>query len=385
MRVLIGHVNYRVRGGEDAVVERETALLAAAGLDVRRLALNSSDLDELTLRDRAGVAAFQGGHRYGRRVMREALREHRPDVVHVHNLYPLLGPGALIEAARSGCATVHTWHNYRASCLAGTHLLGGEVCRRCDVTSRAWGVARGCYRGSRLQSLAFERGVRAQMRALAAGIPDAVVCLTEFQRQMYVSQAIRPNRLLLKPNSVAIGSPRAWSERSGAVFVGRLSAEKGILDLVRAWPSGAPRLTVAGEGPIADRVCAEAAGSENVVLSGVLQSGEVRDVIAGARVLVFPSIWFEGMPLTVLEALSEGTPIVTFAGGAVETIVPGRAAALADFNALVEMAVMIAGLAEEEWGLLSAECLRVFREHYTDERNVASLIRIYESLLSRKR
>ncbi|MBU4555322.1 MAG: glycosyltransferase, partial [Actinobacteria bacterium] len=283
MKVLIAHVKYRQRGGEDAVVEREEQLLRDSGIDVATLILDSTLFDELPLLDRVAIALSQGSHEFGRSAMRAAIGQHRPDVVHAHNLFPLLGPGALLEAASSGCATVHTWHNYRASCLAGTHLRGGEICRLCDVTRRASGVVRGCYRGSRLQSLAFDRGVRTQIAALAAGVPDAVLCLTDFQRRFYASQGIPADRLLLKPNSVARGAPGPWPARDGAVFVGRLSPEKGILGLLRTWPLDAPRLRVIGDGPLLDPVRSLASGQPNIVVLGPQSPGDVRQAIREAR------------------------------------------------------------------------------------------------------
>lgn len=380
MKVLIAHVRYRHRGGEDAVVEQEILLLRESGVEVESLILDSSHFDALPMGERLAIAVSQGDHAYGRRVMRAAIDRHAPDVVHAHNLFPLLGPGALIEASQAGCATVHTWHNYRASCLAGTHLLDGEVCVRCDVNGRIAGVMHGCYRDSKLQSLAYERGVRGQMRAFAKDVPDAVLCLTDFQRRFYMEQGIPGSSLVVKPNSVAEGKPLPWQERNGVVFVGRMSREKGILGLTQAWPLEAPLLTVIGDGPLLAQVRNVAEVKSNILVVGALSAADTRAAIRMARTLAFPSTWFEGLPLTVLESMAEGTPVVTFRGGAVEGLIPAMAVHLGDFGAFIQTSESVALAAEDQWQQLSSECLRIFREHYTNDTNAAALVRIYREL-----
>lgn len=383
MRVLVAHVRYRQFGGEDSVVQREAHLLRRAGVAVSTLVLDSADLDRLPTRERLAVIASQGDHAYGREQMRAAISAFGPDVVHAHNLYPLLGPGALLEAADAGCATVQTLHNYRLSCLAGTHLWNGDVCRQCSVAGRTRGVLRGCYRGSVLQSIACERGVKAQVKALRRRVPKAIICLTEFQRLMYSSLGVPEDALLVKPNSVAEGRPCSWEDRDGIVFVGRLSAEKGVSGLVRAWEDGAPLLRVVGDGPELGALQKMAVGKPNVFVEGPLSNAETRDRMRHARAFAFPSIWYEGLPLAVLEALSEGTPCVAFDGGAVETIVSVSCARRAEFPELARRLVAVASADRTAWTEMSGQCSESYRAAYADERNVSGLLHLYESLIAR--
>lgn len=383
MRVLVAHVRYRHPGGEDCVVEHEAALLRSAGVDVSMLAVESNTFDTLPLRARVAVALSQGAHEFGRSLMRDAIVEHRPDVVHAHNLFPLLGPASLQVASQMGCGTVATLHNYRLSCLAGTHLRNDELCEQCSLESRGPGIWHGCYRGSQLQSALYSRGVKALVAGIGEGLPDALICLTEFQRRRYVEQGLSAARLVVKPNSVDPGAGSAWQARKGVVFVGRLSAEKGVAPLVRAWESSAPPLTIIGNGPQAAEVADGARLKPNITIKGQLLGSEVRRELRAARVLVLPSLSYEGLPLTVLESLAESTPVIAFSGGALEGVLTGLVSR-GDFTRLVSACRNMAEATEGEWNLHSAEALCLYNAHYTDERNSRALVELYRDLLQRR-
>jgi len=164
-----------------------------------------------------------------------------------------------------------------------------------------------------------------------------------------------------------------------------MSPEKGILGLVEAWDAEAPRLTVIGDGPLLEQVRTKAATKLNIDMRGALSAADARRAIRMARVLVFPSVWFEGLPLTVLESIAEGTPVMTFRGGAVEGVAPGVAAERGDYGALCAMSAEISTADNARWNALSSDSIRVFNERYTDERNVSSLLRIYEDAISLER
>lgn len=381
MKVVVAHVSYRHRGGEDVVVEREIRLLREAGVDVSPVVLPSEDFDSLPAAKKAGLALGLGDHAYGRSLMRQALEAHSPDVVHAHNLYPLLGIGALREAAEQGVGTVHTWHNYRTSCIAGTHLYRGHRCTDCSIESRRAGCVRGCYRGSRLQSVSYARAMGDQVSALRAGVPDRVVCLTEFQRDWFVGQGLSAERLVLKPNSVAedVGAP--FSARSGALYVGRLSPEKGIERLASAWPASGTRLDVVGAGPLADAVQRAGAGNPSVRIAGELPPAEVREAMRSARVLVVPSLCFEALPMVVVEALACGTPVLTFTGGSVERIPSVMSVPYGDMRAFAEKALSVCESSEREWSEMSASATSAHAAHFSDTRNVGALLEVYRSVL----
>lgn len=381
MRILIAHVSYEHRGGEDVVVETEARLLRDAGHEVSLLVMPSLEFRALPRREQISIAVMMGDHEHGRALIRDAVEMHHPDVVHFHNLYPLLGPGAIQEAAALGCATVQTLHNYRLSCIAGTHFRDG-VCELCSPGRPGNGVVRGCYRGSRTHSLVVARGCSRQWRLLhEQGKPDVALCLTRFMRERLVDVGVPAERVLLKPNSVDDGQQPPWGDRSGAVFVGRLSPEKGALQLVRAWPVAAPDLGVIGDGPEAAEIrrCARS----NVHAVGARDSRGVRAALRGARVCIVPSASYEGgLPLVALEALAESTPVVAFNFGAMREIVDVQGlvppVSLGDYAGLTRVAVAVAAALQTEWETMSARAHDEFESRYSHQVNVSGLATAYE-------
>jgi glycosyltransferase involved in cell wall biosynthesis len=379
--VLVAHVSYRQRGGEDAVVDTEVRLLREAGHDVTTLIVQSGQFSALRKTDQVGIGAHLGDHSYGRKLIREAIECSRPEVVHFHNLYPMLGPGALREASRLGCATVQTFHNYRLSCIAGTHYRAGNICEQCSPRCREVGVLRGCYRESRLQSLAMAGGVAQQWRMLCgARIPDAGICLTKFMRDRLMQAGAPGDALTVKPNSVdAAQRVVGWGERRGAVFVGRLSPEKGIAELVQAWPRHAPMLKVIGTGPLLARV--KATAGPNVLVLGEVATDQVRSHLSAARVCVIPSMCLEGLPRVGLEAFAEGTPVIGFTVGALAEALaqqgPGLGAARGEFEALCEIATAWTSTGERDWTAASSNAQSLHAAQYGHASNVASLEALY--------
>lgn len=387
MRILIAHVRYRQRGGEDVVVDTEAALLRAAGHDVAVLDPSSQSFDWLPLATKLQIGLSAGDHRYGRRLVREAILAHRPDVVHFHNLYPLLGPGAIAEAASLGCATVQTLHNYRLSCLAGTHFRNGVTCEQCAPGCRGCGVAHGCYRQSRVQSWSMAGALDVQWAYLAThGLPHVEVCLTEYMHGWLLGLGARAETLVIKPNSVRPTACRMpFADRSGAVFVGRLSVEKGIQRLVDAWPADAPILKVIGGGPL--EAVLHKSRCNNVVMTGPLSADDVRRELASASVCVIPSMCAEGLPTVALESFAEGTPVVGFDFGAVGSVIREQGAGMSvpflDWDALVDVARHWCNASAGAWNERSDAALEVYRARFSHEANVSALSALYHEALRR--
>jgi glycosyltransferase involved in cell wall biosynthesis len=212
---------------------------------------------------------------------------------------------------------------------------------------------------------------------LERGCPTIAIALTRFMKRRYVACGADPNRILVKPNSVECRMDDSPSERDGVIFAGRLSPEKGVLELVRSWPPEAPRLTVVGNGPLAD--AARRVSGANVVMEGFLGQGEVRGLLRSARVLVLPSLWFEGLPLIALEAFAEGTPVVAFRGGGLEEVLkridPRCSLPSSDFGSLCDAARRVAEA--EDWRSLSERCATEYRQFFSPEANLTALRNAY--------
>jgi glycosyltransferase involved in cell wall biosynthesis len=389
MRVLVAHVAYQYRGGEEVVVETEARLLREAGHAVSTLVVPSSDFYGLPRLEQVRIGLNMGDHPYGRALIRAAVEEHRPDVVHFHNLYPLLGVGAMAEAASLGCAVVRTLHNFRLSCIAGTHFRNGQTCNLCTFARHTSGVLRGCYRESRIQSAAMARACVTEWRfASQEAIPHATICVSDFLLRHMTERGYPAARLHLKPNSVERGRPYPHRERRGACFVGRLSVEKGVLPLVESWPAEAPPLTIVGDGPLRGEVEQASAAKKNVVFAGPRSAEDVRQVIRSSRVAIVSSLWYETSHLVTIEAFSEGTPVASFSQGALQEHMRSQGfedIALGDFAGLVSQAAALCEADEQTWSECSSRALEIHRAKYSHEKNLAALTEVYEAALATAR
>jgi glycosyltransferase involved in cell wall biosynthesis len=381
VRILVAHVGYREEGGEDAVFAREVGILRRAAHEVYALNPKSAEFTDLGLPRKLAIGWSRGDHMLGRRMIREAVDEFRPDVVHFHNLYPTLGVGAILEAKSMGCATVRTYHNYRTSCLVGTHTRQGLPCEACGPTKWGRGVLRGCYRGSRLQSVGMSLALGREWTAFVSGVvPDVAICVSDFMRQRFVAAGAPEATVRTKVNSVEFGEPLDHSQRWGVIFVGRLSPEKGIGELVNAWQPQDPPLGIAGSGPQEGLVRQLATRASNVHVLGATQHQQVRQLIRTSRVLVFPSRCYEGMPLTVLESLAEGTPVVAYRQGVVTGLgLPGADSLVTpgDVQLLRRRALQTHWLEKDAWNEISKACVQMHALRYADEVNLRELEKCY--------
>ncbi|WP_246101947.1 glycosyltransferase [Methylobacterium terricola] len=316
LRVLLAHNRYQVRGGEDAAVARDLAALARAGCAVEAVFLDNGAIDSGLARLRAAVATTHAPEGIAR--VMAAARRFAPDVVHVHNFFPLLSPGIHAAARAAGFATVQTLHNYRLICPGAFLMRDGAPCEVCVTGSPYQAVRFACYRGSRIGSLAVARMVDHHRRAGTwRRDVDRFVALTPFARERFVAAGIPAERIRIRPNGLPDPGPPADGPRDGLLYVGRLSPEKGVLVLAEAAIRAGRRVTVIGDGPLAGAL----AGHPGLDLRGALTPDAVQAAMARAAAVVVPSLWYEGLPMVVAEAFAAGTPVVASRIGALASLV----------------------------------------------------------------
>jgi glycosyltransferase involved in cell wall biosynthesis len=381
VRVGIFHNLYVWRGGEDAVVALEAELLRKAGVQVDLFTLDNREarLGSLAGRLRAGLRV-RGSAESARRVG-EFLDAHPIDVAHVHNFFPLLTPAAHEALHARGIPVVQTLHNYRLFCANGAFLREGRPCEDC-VTAGPWNAVRhGCYRGSRVQTAVWaEATARERRRRTFERCVALFVAPSEFARSKLVAAGLDPVKVVVKPNPVADpGEPRFGGR--GAVYVGRLSEEKGPRLLLEAWRemAGLP-LTVVGSGPLAAELRELGVGIPGVRFTGQLPPEGVREQLREALFLVAPSICYENFPLAVAEAMAAGKPAVASHPTAMaELVEPGRTGLLFPSGDARALAQACRELAADP---ARAEAMgREARARYEDElgpdRSVARLLSLY--------
>jgi glycosyltransferase involved in cell wall biosynthesis len=380
VRVLQLHTPYRQPGGEDAVVRAEAEVLRRSGHEVVQHQVQNPPgaagaIGSLVLSPWNPLQA--------RRVQGLAERI-RPDVAHVHNTWYAQSPAVLWALRRSGVPTVMTLHNYRLVCANGQLFRDGAPCEDCVGASPWHGVQHGCYRDSMVLSVpaAGTIALHDRLRTWSRTV-DRFVVLSEFAAERLVRGGLPPDRIELKPNFVADPGPRASSAAASAtvLYVGRLSPEKGVEVLVEAWRElgdGPLELLVVGDGPLRDRLARRPA--PRLRLAGQLPAAEVRRQMLAARALVLPSVWYEGQPMAVLEALAAGLPVLgSGIGGVPELLAPLGRDWLAAPGAVASWVAALRALANpERVEVASARARALYERSFSAATAARALEDVYE-------
>jgi glycosyltransferase involved in cell wall biosynthesis len=377
VRVLIAHNAYQQRGGEDSVVDDEVALLRGRGAEVELMQLHNDDIADM---GRAELLSRTLWSRPAAQHMTARCAAFRPDVVHVHNSFPLMSPAIHWAAQAAGVPVVQTLHNFRLLCPQAMLLREGKVCEDC-VGRLPWrGAVRGCYRGSKAQSavlagmLTLHRGLGTWQRRV-----NRFVALNDFCRAKFVEGGLPAQRVVVKPNFVDLPAP-AEAPRDGLLFVGRLSPEKGLDVLAAAARQSGVPVKVVGSGPMQASLAAEPA----LQMLGPQPMPAVLAHMRAARALVMPSVWYENFPRTLVEAWASGLPVIASRLGAMADLIEDGV------TGLLFEAGNAASLAERlQWAQAHPDALAEmgrrarshYEAHYTADRNHAQLMSIYQSAI----
>lgn len=328
LRVMLVHSGYRRSNpsGENRVVEMERQVLAEQGVEVSEFIIQADQRGTISQYLSAMLAPWNPlvARRFKRHV-----RTLKPDIVHVHNLFPNISPSILPQAHAAGAKVVMTLHNYRWFCSNATAFREHSPCYRCQAGQLTWGVRFRCYRKSFIASLvaaAFVASLRRQSQFI-----DRFLTLSQAQYATLCQAGIATQRMRIKPNfrPPPTRTPLPWRERTrDAIFIGRLDEEKGVLALLKAWQSmgaQAPCLDVVGSGPLEPQLHqllnTDPQLAQRVRLHGQLARTDTMNMLSQARLLLMPSLWRETFGLSVLEALSHGVGVVTFAGSGPDDMV----------------------------------------------------------------
>lgn len=311
LRVLQLHTRYRQAGGEDTIAREEAALLRDHGHEViEHHAENPSQVSS-SLK----AMATSTWNLAAARNVRDAVRRARPDVVHAYNTWYAMSPSVLSASRDVGVPVVMTVQNYRHMCVNSALFRDGAPCEDCVGTHPWRGVWHRCYRNSALASAVVATNISVH-RARRTWHRDVDVFLapTDFARERFVAAGLPDDKIVVKPNFVADpGSRAAPPSRSAEVlYCGRLTAEKGVPMLLDAWEAAGDtglQMTIVGDGPLRGQL--EARRLPRVTFTGHLPPEETRQRMLAARALAFPSMWYEGQPLVILEALAAGLPVLT--------------------------------------------------------------------------
>lgn len=377
MRILQIHNKYRHYGGEDAVLENEYQILLQNGYDVKQLIFDNDLISAKKL--------FHNTHAYFSVI--QLIKEFEPDLIHVHNIFYTASPSVLKAAKKTGTPVVMTLHNFRLICPGALFLRNGKICLKCkDLSLPIYGVVHKCFKDSYVKSsiLVSFLGFNNYFNTWKNHISKIVV-LTPFIKSLIESSSLEfpAEDIIIKPNSTddlyGPNDIRTLHRREGFLFVGRLSQEKGIEVLIEAF-NHMPnmKLEIIGEGPLEGTMRERA--NPNIIFYGRKDKSFVGKKLEEVKALIFPSIWYEGLPNTIIEAFSAGTPVLASnVDNIKQLITPGFNGDLFDpnINSLVHKVL--------EFNTINLDHYRInarntYENTYTHEINFQNLAKLYFNL-----
>jgi glycosyltransferase involved in cell wall biosynthesis len=389
MRILVAHNRYQIGGGEDVSTREEIKLLRRHGHSVEFLEQDNDAIHGLRGELMASASVFYSAR--SRQRMKSMIRDFQPDILHVQNWFPMLSPSIIMEADASGVPTVQTLRNFRMICANALLFRNGAVCTDCSGKSfPLGGIVHGCYRGSRAGSAIVTAAYAFHRMAHTWDRVDLFIAVSAFQRELLVRGGLPAEKVIVKPNYVGSDTWKAEVKtEDAALYVGRLSPEKGIRTMLSAWNTGKIplRLRIIGDGPMADEVRACAASNVAVEYLGRQPLEAAYCEMRKARFLVFPSEWYETFGRTVVEAYAQGTPVLAADLGGmrelVEEGVTGYRFPMGNAGALAAGALRFPS--GEDYERMRANCRMMYLSKFTAEINYALLTEIYAQAIARRK
>jgi len=389
MRVLVVHNRYRptAPSGENAVVDQESSALLSRGHDVALFQRHSDEIAAWSPLRRATLPARVLWSEGSRHAVTAALARFAPDVVHVHNTFPLVTPSVLYACRDASVPVVVTVHNYKLGCASGELFRDGRVCHDCLTGSSLPALVHGCYRGSRAATAPVVVGSWMHTAAWQTMV-TAYIFISGAQRALLSEVGLPTDRSFVKYNFVPPPLQQADVATEPLVaFVGRLDAAKGAPFLMRAWDAfrtrrsrSRLRLVVSGGGELSEAVARWATGHSTVTVAGHVSRSDVSGILARSRAVVVPSQWEETFGMVAVEAMAAGTAPVAAAHGAFpELVTHGSDGALfppTDLDALVDILADVDDN-PERWDGYGRQARNTYRSRFNAEAGVDRLLEIY--------
>ncbi|MBA3914319.1 MAG: glycosyltransferase family 4 protein [Acidobacteriales bacterium] len=387
MKILVIHNGYRVPGGDQVVVDQECKLLRAGGHEVVLYYRSNKETESYTGLKQLVVLKQMLWAGDVRHEIADLVRSEKPDIAHIHNTFIVISPSIYSALHGAGVPVVQSLHDYRLFCPAAFFYRHGHTCEEC-VDHGVWrGVLHACYRESRGATAAVAATLVLHHGAGTwANNVDRFIALTQFAREKFIRAGLPAERISVKPNFIyADYSPNAEHDSDYAIYAGRLAPEKGVDVLLRAWSKVKERipLLIVGDGPSLPglRSLAEDLGLKNIDFAGRLSWDQTLGAMQKARFLLFPSVSYEGFPMTIVEAFACAKSVIcTRLGSMPEIVQHGRTGLTFEPGSVDEFADRI------DWALANPQELRAmgkearkeYEHRYSPETNYKLLMGIYQ-------
>ncbi len=390
MKILLAHNYYQQPGGEDTAFRAERDMLKEYGHTVIEYTDHN---DRIKIMSPMAVARDTIWSTYSYNRILQIVKKEKPDIAHFQNTFPLISPSAYYACYRAGLPVVQILQNYRFMCPAATLYRNNQICKICIKKILPWpSLIYSCYHSSLIHTvvlaamLTIHRWLRTWQKQV-----NAYIALTQFGRKLFIESGLPEERIFIKPNFIYPEPQARETNGSYVLFVGRLSKEKGISTMLRAWKllKDIP-LKIAGDGPLMNEVknIVNNNKMKNIEILGFQTKEQIISLIKGSKFLVFPSEWYEGLPLTIIEAFACGVPIIASRLGAMEEIIHNGYTGLhfipGNYENLAEK-IEWSWVHKEKMEEMGENARKEFEEKYTSVQNFKILNKIYENAINMNR
>lgn len=378
------HNKYKNIGGEDVVVAREKELLEEQGHTISQYIVSNEGINTLSRKLKTAISLPYSYHQ--KKKVIAFLKKQKPDIVHVHNFLPILSPAIFYACKELDIPVVLTLHNYRLLCSNGLLYRDGNVCEEC--LSKRWGMSaikNGCYQESSLASIfpVISNGLHSKKNTWTRLI-DKVIFLSSFSKQIFDRSHIQfhPSQTVIKPNFV---DDRGYSyeKEDYFLFVGRLSEEKGVLEILDACIKTNSSLKIVGEGPLEDQIKLTIEGYKNIEFLGFQNTKQLSQEYLKAKALINGSKMYETFGLTIIEAFSFGTPVITPSFGNAGKLITHTVNGIHyDHLEKGSLEKVLMSFDKNDLKNLNKEARKTFKKDFTAIKNKELLEKIYNNVLT---
>jgi len=388
LNILIAHNFYKQRGGEDVIFESESKLLEDHGHNIYRYAISNKDINGTFKSLAAGVSAVYNSA--SARRIKEVIADFNPDVIHVHNFWPMISPAIFYEAKKANVPIVHSIHNFRLLCPSAYLYFDHAIYEKSiNKVFPFDAIRKGVYRNSKIQTavLAFMTAYHNKMGTWKNKI-DQFIINTEFAKKKFLASSLEltDSQFYVKPNFVPDYQQDSHQRQrlDQYLFVGRLSEEKGLEVLVETFKRLKLPITIVGDGPLKNLVEQAANECPTIHYVGFKNKQEVIEYLKTTRAMILPSLWYEGLPMTLMEAFCMGAPVIASNLGAMaETIVHGENGLLFETGSSVALEKQLNQLEQNEnlRQKLASGARNAYLSRYTPEINYKMLVEVYQKAM----
>ncbi len=386
MRILFIHNHYKQPGGEDQALQSEIELLKEKGHTIETLLFHNPEATSFMSNLKNGFDSFFNIQSY--RSTAKLIKEFKPDVIHLHNLFFKASPSVLYAAINNKIPVAATIHNYRLICPNALLLRNNMPCELCVQKTFAFpGIYHKCYHSSSVAT-GLVTGITGLHKLINTWNKKigVYIALTEFAKEKLQNSSLKivSNQIVVKPNFTNDPGPVSNEREDFFLFAGRISEEKGIKVLLQAFAEiPNRRLIVAGEGPLKTELEEQFKPNLNISFTGRLNNIETIALMKKCRALIVPSLWYEGFPFVIIEAFSTGTPVLASNIGAMQSIItdsyngfhfkPGNKEEL--------KTTVLTFLNNNDQKIIYSNARQTFLDHYSAERHYTAIMNIYNNLL----